>query len=348
MNSKERFLIALKNGKPDRVPLMDWLFSQRLFKEILGIVPDGLHGDLSVRCGRAIGHDAVWLPFGGYAGTSNAEGVYQDEWGTTYQKDLSVSWPIDAPIDYPIKSPADLAAFSAPNPGKAGRLDEIRNGIREAKGELAILGGITGPFTTAWMLLGYERLCHWIYEYPELVKRIFRIAVDYYQNAADQMMNLGVDAIMVAEDLGYSNGLFWSPVLYQEHLFPFLKELIGGIRSRGVPVVLHCDGNINEILEDLVAMGIEALNPIERKACMDIEHVKRVWGKRIALIGNLDLVHILPKGSPGEVASHVKDLIETVGKNGGYIVASEHSLNQNVPLENILAIRDAVREFGAY
>ena len=116
MKSKERFLIALKNGVPDRVPLIDWLFSQRLFKDVLGVVPEGLSGDLLVRCGREIGHDAVWIPFGGYAGIGNSRGVYKDEWGTTYQKDLSVSWPIDAPIDYPIQSPAEWAAFRPPDP----------------------------------------------------------------------------------------------------------------------------------------------------------------------------------------------------------------------------------------
>ena len=95
-------------------------------------------------------------------------------------------------------------------------------------------------------------------------------------------------------------------------------------------------------------MKIDALNPIERKACMDIEKVKRDWGKKIALIGNLDLVHVLPNGTPAEVMTQVKDLIETVGTDGGYIVASEHSLNQNIPLENILAIRDAVQKYGGY
>ena len=224
----------------------------------------------------------------------------------------------------------------------------MRKGLLEAKGELAILGGITGPFTTAWMLLGYERLCYWIYEYPELVKHIFQIAVDYYQSAADQMINIGVNAVMVAEDLGYSKGLFWSPSLYKEYLFPFLQMLIDGIRKRDVPVVLHCDGNINEILGDLVLMNIDALNPIERKASMDIGTIKKVYGNKIALIGNLDLVHILPNGTRDEVASHVKDLVQTVGKDGGYVVASEHSLNQNIPILNILAIRDAVQEYGAY
>ena len=314
----------------------------------LGVVPDSLSGDLLVRCGREIGHDAVWIPFGGYAGIGNSKGIYKDEWGTTYQKDLSVSWPIDAPIDYPIQCPADWAAFRPPDPTRGSRLDEIRKGLLEARGDLAIVGGVSGPFTTAWMLLGYERLCYWMYEQPGLLKEVFDLAVNYYLQAASMMIGAGIDAVMVAEDLGYRSGLFWPPEMYREHLFPYLQKLISSIKRHGLPVILHCDGNINEILPDLVGMDFDGLNPVERKAAMDIKEVKRKWGSRISVIGNLDLVRVLPYGSREEVIAHVRDLIETVGKDGGYIVASDHSLNHHIPIDNILAIRDAVRQYGLY
>jgi uroporphyrinogen decarboxylase len=187
-----------------------------------------------------------------------------------------------------------------------------------------------------------------VYEHPDLVREVFNRAVQYYAEAASRMIDAGVDAIMVAEDLGYRSGLFWPPDLYREHLFPYLQKIITSIKCRGLPVILHCDGNINEIMPDLVDMNIDGLNPVERKASMDIAEVKKKWGSRISLIGNLDLVRVLPHGSREEVMAHVKDLIETVGGNGGYIVASDHSLNQNIPIDNILAVRDAVNLYGVY
>lgn len=348
MNSRERFLVALQKGIPDRVPLVDWLFSQRLFEDVLGIHPESIQGDLSVRCAREIGHDAVWIPFGGYAGMSDSDGIYVDEWGTTYKKDYQASWPIDAPIDYPIKSPSDLKSFRPPDPTQEDRLDEHKKAIAEANSEMALFGGVPGPFTTAWMLLDYPGLSYWLYDHPNELVDIFRMANEYYTEAIHRMIDIGMDAIMIAEDLGYKNGLFVHPDHYRKYLFPYLEEIIQVVKKRGIPVILHCDGNINEILEDLVSMEIDALNPIERKANMDIEKIKREWGDRVCLIGNLDLVNILPHGSREDVMAHVKDLIETVGKGGGYVVASEHSLNHHIPLENILAIRDAVREFGSY
>jgi len=348
VTSKERFLTALKNGIPDRVPLVDWLFSKRLFKEVLGINPDSLEGDFSVRCARKIGHDATWIPYGGYAGTSDKAGIYVDEWGTTYKKDLSASWPIDAPIDYPIKTPSDLKKYKLPDPTNKDRLKEHKKALAEAKGELALFGGVPGPFTTAWLMLGYPGICYWIYDHPKELQEIFRISNDFYSEAIRRMVDVGMDAIMIAEDLGFRSGLFLSPDHYRKHLFPYLGELIHFVKKLNVPVIFHCDGNINEIISDIISLGINALNPIERKASMDIVEIKEKYGKKICLIGNLDIVNILPNGSPQDVKNHVKNLIKTVGKNGGYIVASEHSLNHQIPLANIQAIRDAVIQYGYY
>ena len=348
MNSKERFLLALQKKTPDRVPLVDWLFSQRLFEEVLGIHPESIQGDLSVKCARKIGHDGVWIPFGGYAGMSNNEGIYIDEWGTTYKKEYETSWPIDGPIDYPIKSPSDLKFYRPPDPTIKERLDEHKTALSEAEGEIALFGGVPGPFTTAWMLLGYTNLSYWIYDHPKELVDIFRISNEYYTEAIIRMIDIGMDAIMIAEDLGFKNGLFVHPDYYRKYLFPYLEEIVQVPKKRGIPIILHCDGNINEILWDLVSMKIDALNPIERKADMDIKEIKREWGDQICLIGNLDLVNILPYGDREEVMAHVKDLIKTVGKGGGYIVASEHSLNHHIPYENIVAIRDAVCKYGNY
>jgi uroporphyrinogen decarboxylase len=347
MTSRERFLTAVRDGVPDRVPLVDWLFSQRLFREVLGVEKvESLQGDLSVRVAREIGHDAVWIPFGGYAGMSDKRGVYQDEWGTTYKKDPAASWPIDSPIDYPIKSPEDLKTYRPPNPDTPERLAEHKKALEEARGELALFGGVPGPFTTAWLLLGYERLSYWVYDHPDKLQDIFRFSNQYYSRAIDMMVDAGMDAIMIAEDLGYTAGLFIHPDQYRTYLFPYLQEIIDVVKQKDVPVILHCDGNINRILDDLVAMGMHALNPIERKAHMDIQHIKQRYGDRICLIGNLDLVRILPHGTEEEVRDHVRELIQTVGRDGGYIVASEHSLNHHIPLRNIMAIKTAVERYG--
>ena len=122
MNRKERFLTALKGQEPDRVPMFDFLFQQPMYEALIGRRPETYNGRDAVACALALNHDGVWLPFGGFSGYQPkylAANVYQDEWGTTYQKEAT-SWPIDAPIDYPIKTRARPERVSPARPYAAG------------------------------------------------------------------------------------------------------------------------------------------------------------------------------------------------------------------------------------
>jgi hypothetical protein len=99
MTRKERFLTALRVAQPDRVPMFDFLFQQPMYEALIGRRPESYNGRDAMACALALNHDGVWLPFGGFSGYKPKflrDNVYQDEWGTTYQKDAA-SWPIDAP-----------------------------------------------------------------------------------------------------------------------------------------------------------------------------------------------------------------------------------------------------------
>ena len=107
MTRQERLLTALRVQQPDRVPMFDFLFQQPMYEALIGRRPESYNGRDAVECALALNHDGVWIPFGGFSGYRPKflrENVYQDEWGTTYQKDPA-SWPIDAPIDYPDQNP---------------------------------------------------------------------------------------------------------------------------------------------------------------------------------------------------------------------------------------------------
>lgn len=161
MNRKEHFLAALKLQEPDRVPMFDFLFQQPLYEKLIGHRPESYNGRDAVEWALALDHDGVWLPFGGFTGLQPkclAENVYQDEWGTIYQKSEASS-PIDAPIDYPIKNRGDLKNYCVPDPTLSGRDSEIRVAVEMENDDLAILSGVGGRLTTAWMLMGYENIC---------------------------------------------------------------------------------------------------------------------------------------------------------------------------------------------
>ena len=112
-----------------------------------------------------------------------AENTYVDEWGTTYQHNDS-AWPIDAPVDYPIKSRADLRRWVSPDPTLPGRTAMLDEFLTVDHDNLAMCPGITGPFTTTWLLMGYEQICFALYDDPALLTDIFRISNDYNKEAA--------------------------------------------------------------------------------------------------------------------------------------------------------------------
>ena len=348
MNRQERFLAALRHELPDRVPMFDFLFQQPLYAALIGHAPEGYNGADAVRCALALDHDGVWLPFGGFTGYQPrylSENVYQDEWGTTFQKNFA-SWPIDAPVDFPIKSRQDLKRYHPPDPTLAGRNADILAAAQMEHDSIALLGGVGGPLTTAWNLMGYEAICFALYEDPALIEELCHIAVDFGKEAARRSVEAGCVGIWVSEDLGDSMRGFFRLSHFRKHFLPYLNELVDSIDALGVPVLLHSCGHITDYLPDLTQTKIAAIHPLQRTAGMDLRQVKEQYGSRFCLIGNIDSSRTLPYGSPEDVAAEVRQAIEIAAPGGGYILASDHSLHDGISIENILALFRTGAQYG--
>lgn len=348
MNRKQRFMAALKHQIPDRVPMFDFLFQQPMYAALIGHAPESYNGPDAVRCALALDHDGVWLPFGGFSGYQPRylrENVYVDEWGTTYQKN-EASWPIDAPVDFPIKSRADLKGYHMPDPTLPGRDTEIRLACQMDHDDIALLGGVSGPLTTLWNLMGYEAICFALYEDPALLVELTRLAVDFNKEAARRSVEAGCDALWVSEDLGDSTRGFFRLAHYRQILLPPFAELVEYIDKLGVPVLMHSCGHIKDYLPDLAQTKITAIHPLQRTAGMDLQQVKQQYGQRFCIIGNIDSSRTLPYGTSDEVAAEVRQAIDIAAPGGGYILASDHSLHDGIGLENITTLFRVGAEYG--
>lgn len=348
MKRKERFLAALEHSPTDRVPMFDFLFQRPLYQAMIGREPDGYNARDAIELSLALDLDGVWLPFGGFNGYSPkylGEDVYVDEWGTTYQQSVS-SWPIDAPVDYPIKSMDDLRNYRMPDPTLPGRDAELRIGRAMPNDDLLISGGITGPLTTAWLLMGYEALAYAMYDQPELVKGIFQITLDFYKEAARLSVAAGVDAMWVSEDYGDSTRAFFRVNQFRKYVLPYFAELVEYVDGLGVPVLLHSCGCITDYLDDIAQTRVKSIHPLQRTAGMDLRLVKEKYGQRFCLIGNIDSSRTLPFGTPDQVEAEVREAIDIAAPGGGYILASDHSLHDGIPLENIRRMFQVGAEYG--
>ena len=151
--------------------------------------------------------------------------------------------------------------------------------------------------------------------------------------------NHGIEAVFSGDDIAYKAGPMLSPMWFREHYFGKLARVCEAYHARGIKVLFHSDGDLNPILDGLVEAGIDGLNPIEVLANMDVGDIHRRY-PNLFMTGAIDVSQLLPYGTPGEVKDAVRRTIDAA--EGRIMIGSSTELNDEVPLENYLALREAV------
>ncbi len=186
------------------------------------------------------------------------------------------------------------------------------------------------------------------YDNPRLAHELAEMVIDYKIRLMRKAIREGADAVVSGDDYANQHGTVMSPQHFRQFVLPYLKRSIDAAHDEGVPFIKHTDGNIWAILDDLVQAGIDALDPIEPAAGMDIGEVKAKYGDRIAVIGNVDCSFVLTRGTVEEVEEAVKETIAKASPGGGHILASSNSIHPAVKPENYKAMVEAARKFGRY
>ncbi|MDA8216258.1 MAG: hypothetical protein M0Z94_01425 [Dehalococcoidales bacterium] len=203
-------------------------------------------------------------------------------------------------------------------------------------------------FSCVWWLMGLEGLSMSLVDEPALLPRLFEKVGRFQFRVFQNMLQFDcIGGFWHADDIAYSTQLMVSPRILREHLFPWYKEMNRLAHDKGKIVVYHSDGALQEVMEDIIECKFDGLNPIEPKA-MDINWVKRQYGSRISIMGNIDLGYTLTLGTPEEVRQEVRQRIRDLAPGGGYCVAASNSVPEYVPLANFNAMREATFEFGRY
>jgi len=176
---------------------------------------------------------------------------------------------------------------------------------------------------------------------------LMRRSADYYEELVRRAIKEGIDFIFAADDFAFKSGLFVRPEIFQEIWRPHFERIIAPARDADVPVMFHSDGKIDDAVEMLIDMGIECITPMDPSG-IDCRDYKKRFGHRVALHGNIDLVWPLSSGTPRDVENDVKAHMEALKPGGRWIAGSSHSITNDIPHENFIAMINAIHKYGKY
>ncbi|MFA0749475.1 uroporphyrinogen decarboxylase family protein [Fervidibacter sp.] len=251
-----------------------------------------------------------------------------------------------------------LSVFLSLDPVEDARFDGLRYFAEKVRneGRAFVLGGISaGMLEMGLWLRGFENFFCDLHENRSLAEaicdKILELKMRYWEKALSLLGDL-VDVVQEGDDYGGQQGLLISPQIWREVFKPRLRQLFSHIKrcAPHVSVFFHSCGSIYEIIPDLIEVGVDILNPVQVAAAnMDTKRLKREFGDCLTFWGGgVDTQRVLPRGTPEQVREEVKRRIEDLAPGGGFVFATVHNIQDDVPPENILAMWEAVQEFGRY
>ena len=338
MTSRERVYASLRRQPVDRVPVFMWLHPETASRlgNLLEI-PSGL-------VSQAFGDDVrqTWVS-NNYA----MEGIVHDHDGDRHVDDWGIEWVKDGSFNqiarFPLAgaSPQNLLEYSFPI-DRIDRLMEPMAAVAGAAGD-AFLGCDVSPcvFEMYWRLRGMDVTLMEMASEPELTGVMLDKCADFAATLSDEACaRFKLDWLWTGDDLAGQNAPMMNPRLWREMVKPRLKRIMDVGKAHGLFVAFHSCGAIHPVIEDLIEIGVDVLNPIQCN-CPGMEplDLKREFGSRLAFMGGVDTQETLPRGTAAEVYAATVRLVEgMMADGGGYILAASHTIPPETPDENIFAM----------
>jgi uroporphyrinogen-III decarboxylase len=346
MTSRERVLAAFDHVEGDRVPA--WCGASAEFwekaKRELGLDGERLlkrFGDDFRRVyARYTGPDFALAPG---AASRTVFGVQRHGMG------------YGQPMGHPLARATlkEVHEYAWPDPAWIDA-SAIRSEARQYGGQYAMLGGDWSPFWhDAIDLLGMESMYVKMYEEPEVVDALFQHVVDYYAAVSQSIFDAAgdvIDIFFIGNDFGSQTGPLLGEELFGRFILPHLKRLIDLGHAYQLRVMLHCCGGFAPLIPIMIEAGLDGLHAVQ-PSChgMDLATLKANFGRKMLFNGAIDSHHVLINGTPGLVRDKTREVLEIMKPGGGYVAGASHdSILEETPLENVLAMFDAIREFGQY
>lgn len=341
----KRLLKALHHEEADRIPYLEfWVTSKEVFEYVLGKtleydIVDAAVGGQSITpedhiefCQR-LGMDAAvcnfnWRP-------NNVFALAGD--GTEHY------------VGGSLKSEADLDDLEPPTP-IADQLRYLERYLRAAQGtNVGVFANFTSFFDSAMLAIGVSDAFLLFYDNRPFLEKLMDVLLEHQVKVMQAVCDEFAEElafILVNDDIAQNQGLMIHPDMFLE-IFPHrMKRLIAPAKAAGKLVAYHTDGKMDMVFPILDEIGIDICHPIEPES-NDIFEVKKQWGDRFTLVGNIPTV-LLAYGSVEEIEETVREYCEKLGPGGGYVLGSSTSIMEGLPPENFVAMTKAVQKYGRY
>ena len=285
---------------------------------------------------------------------------YVDMWKTPHKwTDVGQYYAIHAqPLGQENLTLDDLDDFDWPDPDDPAMFHGLREQAKawyEKTDYVVGADGVkVGILQIASQVRGYDKLFLDFALNPEiahaLLDRISELIDQMYRN---YMREVGqyVQVVVISDDQGTQSSLMISPKMFRTFIKPRIRSQIAAIKETAdVKVLMHCDGAIRPILDDLIEIGVDIVNPVQTvvTGMGDTYALKEQYGDRLAFHGSIDVQQVLPNATVEEVRQEVARRIYDLGRSGGFIIAPCHNINVDIPVENVIATFEAAHEFGRY
>jgi uroporphyrinogen decarboxylase len=272
-------------------------------------------------------------------GDNHVQDIFGVVWDRSIDKDIGN-------VEGCMLTKPTLEHYTFPNPLDQRFFADIPERIAKYSDRFRVFQIGFSLYERAWTMRGMQNLLMDFYDHPRFVQELFTTIAEYNIAQVTEALKYDIDAVYFGDDWGQQHGLQMGPKFWRQFIYPVLERMYRAVHEGGRYVFIHSCGDVDELFDDLTAIGLNCFNPFQPEV-MDVPALHRKYRSRLSFYGGLSTQKTLPYGTTEEVRAETQRLLK-MGREGGYIFAPAHDVEGDVPLENMLAFIELIQDQPGY